>query len=231
MKFEKTNENTIKVWVTNQDLKDRDVNLLELMDNQEEVEQFFYQILEEVDVDHEFQNNDLVSFQVLPAHNGFEMIISKDDRLVSKLTEANVNFASDESKDKFEKLKEKHPAVDVFDTNNLTRVVPIEFASFEDLLSGIQAVKQPLQIHGVTVTTSLYKQDDRYYLVLHYQILPDNVAPSWDEIKVQLDAIDDQLSLFYEFGELSPVGADQLEQAATPIIQQQAVSTLTKYFQ
>ncbi|USS87239.1 adaptor protein MecA [Fructilactobacillus hinvesii] len=230
MKFEKTNENTIKVWVTNEDLRERHVNLLELMENQDEVEQFFYQILEEVDVDHEFQNNDLVSFQVLPAHNGFEMIISKDDRLVSKLTEANVNFATEESKEKFAQVKAQQQGSDVFDPERLTRVVPVQFASFEDLLSGIRAVQGQLQIHGIQLETALYKRDGQYDLMLYYQILPDNVDPTWDEIKTQLDAIDDQLSLFYEFGTLSPVRAQELEEAARPIIKRQAVSTLTKYF-
>ncbi|USS89440.1 adaptor protein MecA [Fructilactobacillus cliffordii] len=230
MKFEKTNENTIKVWVTNKDLQERHVNLLDLMENQDDVEQFFYQILEEVDVDHEFQNNDLVSFQVLPAHDGFEMIISKDDRLVSQLTEANVNFASEESKEKFTKMKQKQQSSDVFDADHLTREVPILFASFEELISGIQAVQRQLQIHGVKLATALYKREDQYYLVLRYQLLPDNVDPTWDEIKTQLDAIDDQLSLFYEFGELSPMRSEQLEQSAQPIIAQQAVKTLTHYF-
>ena len=72
--IERSNENTIKVWITLGDLKKREVNILDLMNDKNKVENFFYSILEEVDDNHDFQNNDLVSFQILPESDGFQMI-------------------------------------------------------------------------------------------------------------------------------------------------------------
>ena len=104
MKYERSNENTIKVWITSGDLKKREVNILDLMNDKNKVENFFYSILEEVDDNHDFQNNDLVSFQILPESDGFQMIISKDNNVVSKLAEKNVKFMSEQTKERFDVL-------------------------------------------------------------------------------------------------------------------------------
>ncbi|GBG95650.1 adapter protein MecA [Ligilactobacillus salitolerans] len=79
MEMEKINDSTIRVLLENQDLADRGVTVLDLLGSQNEIESFFYSILDEVDVDHEFRNIDAVTFQVLPNRNGLELFISKVD--------------------------------------------------------------------------------------------------------------------------------------------------------
>ena len=54
------------------------MSVLSLLGNQEEIERFFYNILEEGDVEHDFENNEAVTFQVLPNRNGLELFISKN---------------------------------------------------------------------------------------------------------------------------------------------------------
>lgn len=78
MEMERINEDTIRVVVTNDDLAERDISVIELLGNQEAIERFFYSILEEVDATHDFEDNDAVTFQVLPNRNGLELFISKD---------------------------------------------------------------------------------------------------------------------------------------------------------
>lgn len=70
MEMERINEDTIRVVVTNDDLAERSISVIDLLGNQEEIERFFYNILEEVDVEHDFENNEAVTFQVLPNRNG-----------------------------------------------------------------------------------------------------------------------------------------------------------------
>lgn len=222
MKFEKTNENTIKVWVTQSDLKERDVNLLDLVDDQNKVENFFYKILEEVDVNHEFQNNDLVSFQVMPIESGFEMIISKDSDMVSRLTEANVNFTSDKTRKRFETLKEKNKPIDEFDENKMIRTVPIQFDNFENL---VVSVKQIQNLIGIHIVSDMYKKGNEYYLILKYVILAGN-----NNISSTLSLIDNQLALIYEYGKLSEIRASEISHETKLIIKDAAVSTLLSYF-
>ncbi len=66
MEMERINENTIRVLIGNDDLDKRGITVLDLLGNHKQIESFFYSILEEVDKDHQFQNNDAVTFQVLP---------------------------------------------------------------------------------------------------------------------------------------------------------------------
>ena len=78
MEMERINENTIRVSIGNDDLAERGVTFLDLLGNQKQIESFFYSILEEVDVDEQFQETDSVTFQVLPNHDGLELFISKN---------------------------------------------------------------------------------------------------------------------------------------------------------
>lgn len=78
MEMERINDDTIRVVVTNDDLAERSISIVDLLGNQDEIEEFFYNILEEVDVDGDFEDNEAVTFQVLPNRNGLELFISKN---------------------------------------------------------------------------------------------------------------------------------------------------------
>ena len=55
MEIEHINEDTIRVRIENSDLEARGYTFLDLLGNQKHIETFFYSILEEVDIDEEFQ--------------------------------------------------------------------------------------------------------------------------------------------------------------------------------
>lgn len=84
MEMERINENTIRVLIDNDDLSARGITILDLLGNHQQIEDFFYSILREVDTDHQFQNNDAVTFQVMPTNNGLELFISKNDSNVAE---------------------------------------------------------------------------------------------------------------------------------------------------
>src|SRR5699024_5498461 len=78
MEIEHINDDTIRVRIENSDLEARGYTFLDLLGNQKQIETFFYSILEEVDIDEEFQESDAVTFQVMPSRNGLELFISKN---------------------------------------------------------------------------------------------------------------------------------------------------------
>lgn len=78
MEMEHINENTIRVLIKSEDLADRGITFLDLLGNHAEIENFFYSILEEVDIDEEFKGSEAVTFQVLPKGDGLELFISKN---------------------------------------------------------------------------------------------------------------------------------------------------------
>jgi adapter protein MecA 1/2 len=77
MEMERINDDTIRVMIENEDLQDRGITVMDLLGNQERIESFFYSILEEVDEEHDFEDNEQVTFQILPNRNGLELFISK----------------------------------------------------------------------------------------------------------------------------------------------------------
>lgn len=79
MEKEKINENTMRVSLEKSDLEERGISLLDLIGNQQDVEEFFHSILDEVDTEHEFRDNGAVTFQLVPNGEGVELFITKVD--------------------------------------------------------------------------------------------------------------------------------------------------------
>ena len=81
MDAERIDENTIKVYLEQKDLEERGVSILDLIGKRDKIENFFYSILDEVDTDKTFSNNDAITFQVMPESDssGLVLIINKDD--------------------------------------------------------------------------------------------------------------------------------------------------------
>ncbi len=63
MEMEHINENTIRVLIGHEDLEERGVSFLDLLGNHKEIENFFYSILEEVDIEEEFRGSEAVTFK------------------------------------------------------------------------------------------------------------------------------------------------------------------------
>ena len=93
MEMEHINENTIRVLIGHEDLEERGVSFLDLLGNHKEIENFFYSILEEVDIEEEFRGSEAVTFQVLPKGDGLELFISKNlpDEEISQSEDSTVD--------------------------------------------------------------------------------------------------------------------------------------------
>lgn len=88
----KINDNTIRVLLENEDLTERGITVLDLLGNQSEIESFFFSILDEVDKDHEFRNNEAVTFQLMPNRNGLELLITKSNPSQNKPIEDSIKM-------------------------------------------------------------------------------------------------------------------------------------------
>ncbi len=99
MEMEKINDNTIRVLLENEDLTERGITVLDLLGNQSEIESFFFSILDEVDENHEFRNNEAVTFQLMPNRTGLELLITKSNPSAEKTTETDEETAKLEEAD------------------------------------------------------------------------------------------------------------------------------------
>ena len=181
MEMERINENTIRVLVDSNDLEERGIKILDLLSDHKQIQDFFYSILKEVDSTHQFQDNDSVTFQVMPTGNGLELFISKNDQvnamgdgrndaITDYIRQSIAQRRKDESStnEADESLKADDYPISGNDSDTLTKLVVVRFDQFEDLIQYAKVAEDN------NVVSELYKYNDQYYLTLQYLITDEN---------------------------------------------------------
>ncbi|KAF0422496.1 adaptor protein MecA [Pediococcus pentosaceus] len=240
MEMERINDDTIRVTISSDDLNERGVTFLDLLDNHKEIESFFYSVLEEVDTDHQFASNDAVTFQVLPNRNGLELYISKNptdgmEEAIKSVSKDNApsNGEMDEVSDF---LKRKLAETDSNDKNNddssytsdgnpadlngyangvgSTQKSVIELEDFESLPSIADLIKTNSGIESV-----LYRYHDIYYLELTF--FTSENSP---------ETIKNDLAIAYEYGNSTIVSSEVLREHGEVVMDGAALELAKRYF-
>lgn len=227
--MERINENTIRVLISNDDLDARGITILDLLGDHQQIEDFFYSILQEVDTDHQFADNDSVTFQVMPTGNGLELFISKNSAdekvnnenneeiahyIKQNIIKARKTSASDpvtDGSDRQTKIDAAQPANNNQQQGKNWQVVV--FSSFEDLIDYARLQED------TDLVSELYKYNHHYFLALRY------VQPVDSE-----NSIKDKLALAYEYGNPTATTVDFLTEHAKKIMSGSALETIRHYF-
>ncbi|WP_283584315.1 adaptor protein MecA [Limosilactobacillus difficilis] len=231
MEMEHINENTIRVLIGNDDLNARGIRVLDLLGNHKEIENFFYSVLEEVDTDHQFIDNDAVTFQVMPTRTGLELFISKADKNNREESTAENNDAISEYI-KRELSGHDHDSVagvkkasyeangmdadddDYDDNDDGTKTVVITFRRFEDLVQLANEL-----IDDDNIASDLYSMKGHYYLALTF----------FDDNSVTPGTIDDQLAIVGEYAQPAKLTKDVLSEHGKLLMDHSALE-LTRYY-
>lgn len=212
MEMEHINENTIRVLIKSEDLAARGITFLDLLGNHNEIENFFYSILEEVDIDEEFKGSEAVTFQVLPKGDGLELFISKN--LPPEGME-NFDDMSDGSTGDITDMLKKHVASQLQETESqpeLGNRFIFELNSFEAM------VQLASEVYLDSVTTNLYQMNDRYYLEVQFM---DN-----DTTDIE---VENALAYLMEFANRTQVTSEVLAEYGKIIMEHDALE-LTRYY-
>lgn len=229
MKMEHINENTIRVLLGSDDLSARGITVLDLLGNHKQIQDFFYSILDEVDTDHEFRDNDAVTFQVLPTRTGLELFISKAD---PESNDSNANNAAISKYIKREMTAKDQPQLadqadsqlemdqsldsqenEMTNQSFVSRVV--KFANFENLVSASHLV-DPLD----QMASDLYKLEDDYYLVLTF----------FNDGTLSPEKVDDLMAIMSEFDQRTTVTGDMLAEHGKMLMEHSALERIKYYF-
>lgn len=231
MEMERINENTIRVLIGNDDLTQRGITVLDLLGNHQQIESFFYSILEEVDTEHQFQDNDSVTFQVLPNRNGLELFISKngiDEEVIADQTDDEQDLQTDDISDflkrQLEQTDAKHSdqrksaigadeLSDAVNNQELEKsITVIKLSDFENMVQIARV------LHLENAISNLYTYRDSYYLEIIFFV--DQTTP---------ETIKDELAVAYEYGDKATVTADVLNEHGKKVMDNSALE-LTRYY-
>ncbi|MFL1695279.1 adaptor protein MecA [Weissella kandleri] len=233
MELERIDDDTIRVFITNNDLKERNITLMELMSDQGEVEKLFYSILAEANIEEEFEQNEAVSFQVMPNKDGLEVFIMKNvtedqipKELLRKMMESRRGA---ELKDKVpeevlnklletdgDKAQTANDRLDQHrdlaqDADEPTKTLTAKFDDFEALVQLAQSTQ-------ITGANRLVEYNQAYYLEL-------NVPQSNSEQRMK-----NLKALLREYGEVTPVDISIAAEHGQIIFEQDALEQVQAIF-
>ena len=222
--MERINEDTIRVEIDNSDLEERGIKFLDLLGNRKQIENFFYSILEEVDIDEQFHESDAITFQVLPKGNGLELFISKEGPSADHLDLSDAeNFSKDEItqyiQDRItsdnQNLDTDMDEINMYlgDPSNQTKELVVEFEDFEDLIS----LSKILYLNNAV--SNVYYYNNRYYLEI--VLFVDGA---------QIFNMERETALVLEFAKKTNVTSGILEEYGKSIIERSALETLRYFF-
>ena len=222
--MEHINENTIRVLIESTDLEERGITFLDLLGNHKQIEDFFYSILEEVDVDEKFHESDAITFQVLPSGNGLELFISKGGPLSE-----DIDFSStsgDFEVNEFSKLIKNQLMKDgqeveeveeddenLSDSSSLTQEFVLRFNEFEDMVSLSK------QLYLENATSKLYWYKNSYFL--HLIFFTEETTER---------SVEDQITLALEFSQRTPITPGILIEHGKVIMEDNVLELSRFYF-
>lgn len=217
MEMEHINENTIRVLIKSEDLAARGITFLDLLGNHNEIENFFYSILEEVDVNEEFKGSEAVTFQVLPKGDGLELFISKN---IPNEEFNNLEQIADGSAEEVSDFLKKHIAEQLQEveeteeeTTDIKRDYIFEMIDFE------QMIQLAHEFEGEGIVSNLYELNHFYFLEIRFT----------DEYLLK-NQIDDYLAYLSEFARLSQVTPEVLAEHGKLLMELDALGITRRYF-
>ena len=208
MEVHRISENTIRVTMDADELKERGITMLDLLGNKSQIQHFFYQILSEVDTDH--------TFQVMPSSSGLELLISK----VPDSDDDSSNNPNDQLRDLLKGLgagDDDQRKTEINDDRE--KLVSDNRRVFKlDSIDLVAALADALKVEGLA--SSLYTYHHEYYLDLAY--LDDNYV----ELKPE-----DTWVIANEYGNgMTEKQFQRIKKNAKCLIGQDALGNIREYF-
>lgn len=172
MKMKQISESTIKITISINDLEERGLQVSDFLIPQEKTEDFFYAVMEELDLPVQFKMGGMLSFKVTPKSDRIDIFVTKtdfDDQQFAQglqehfqdidglSPEAFIDQLEDSVKARMGLEEEDGQAEEVDD--DFTHYV-LTFSNLLEVVTFAQLVDFPV------AASELYKYNDHYYLTL-----------------------------------------------------------------
>ncbi len=216
MDIERINENTVKFFITNQDIVNRGFAIDEIWQDKQRGEQLLWEMLDEVQDEIDITFEGTLKIQVNASDSGLEFIISNSpDDLSQKLARF---FTVNQSAVEVE-LED----LEVIDTPDESRVYV--FNSFEDVISLFKCE------FTAQMEAQVYSYQDRYYVIEFLPEIADIADIQEDDEQVdEGNQFNPWSAYITEFSEVSSVSMHMLTEYGNLIIDNDVHATICKYF-
>ncbi len=235
MEVRRIDDDTLQVMLHKDELTERGIGIVDLMGNQQQMEDFFQEVLDEVDPQHQFSMDKTVLFQVMPVNDGIKLLITKRDRddasqdLQDQAAENISRFLQNElrghdfDKESKEKLRassdqptddsdEIAAALNDPNVKKYTRVV--KFRSFEDFVSLAKI------IDTINMAADLYKYNGSYLAVVTF----------FENGELSPESVKDRLAIIYEYSQPSKIEELVLAEHGQLVMEHAAFELARHYF-
>ena len=207
MKFEKLNENKIRITLNNQDLIEKNIDFHSFMSNSKESQNLFLDMLDEAEKKVGFVTKDYkIRIEALAMSDGnFILTITRFGKSVDTTTKT--------SKNKKLKIKRKN-----FD--EISEQLIYKFESFDDFCDFASFTSKSKQFNNIAKNIILYNYNNSYYLYI-------------SKINYENDNIKKLYTLLTEFSTYisnSDIFARKLVECGKIVIKNNAIKTCVKYF-
>lgn len=149
MKMKQISDSTLKITIKMEDLEERGMEIADFLVPQEKTEEFFYTVLDELDLPVTFRESGMLSFRVTPKPDKVDIFVTKSD------IDQNLNF------DDF---------VDMADLEEISQMTPDEFLKTlektirEKSAGDDKAVQHLEQVEAEETETEEVDVEDRQYI-------------------------------------------------------------------
>ncbi|MET3683372.1 adapter protein MecA 1/2 [Alkalibacillus flavidus] len=229
MEIERINENTLKFYISYQDIEERGFTREDIWYNREKGEELFWEMMDEVNDHEDFSVDGPLWIQVQAMDKGLEIVVTKaqiskdgnklelpdaDDPNSQSVTHELENFmdqsfskeSNDSNEAKTKKKKKKHLDDDL--------TLTVVFDDIEDAISLSQSV-----IDTRFITDRMYAFDGQYFIHIGFP----NGFLSEDEQE-------DYISRLLEFGEESAMTKHYLTEYGIEVFEEDAMKQLRTHF-
>ena len=217
MRIERVNESTIKFFMTYADIEKRGFDRDELWMNRKRGEEFFWSVMDEVNVEHGegFGMEGPLWIQVHAYDRGIEVVVSKSQNGEEdySMDQSNMNVNNNDIESFL------NNAIDETDSGRKSKVAEqfalVKFDDFETLIEYAHQVDQDETVYE----DLLHVYNDEYY----YQVIFDNRLS-----KVEIEGIEASLT---EYGSPSDVAPALIEEYGQIIMSHNVRRQVRRFFQ
>lgn len=207
MKFEKLNENKIRITLNNQDLLDKNIDFHSFMSNSKESQNLFLDMLDEAEKK--------VGFVTKDYKLRIEALAMSDGNFILTITRFGKSIDNQSKNQKNKNLKIKRKNLDLTSKQLIYR-----FDSFEDFCSFSGFISKIDNIHSISKSVILYLYQNSYYLCI-------------SNINTEHSSIKQLYTLITEFGtyvDNSEMFARKLTECGKIVMKNNAIRTCNKFF-